>query len=154
MARPNTFLLHRADDDGTQHRRPTMTNTPPTHPATFGAESAERLDRTAAHLEGAYALACASAGSDVLSPWANTAMSIHLAAASLSRYLPEPVPAADHADCLTALRAAQTELMLLQPDHHLPQPDLALIRTRLATALAEAQSLQGTQPASPSEGLR
>jgi hypothetical protein len=37
-------------------------------------------------------------GADLLSPWGNTAMSIHLATAGLSRYLPCPVQAADHVD--------------------------------------------------------
>lgn len=123
-----------------------MTNKPPTHLAPISNETADVLGRMAAHLEGAYAHACTAAGSDVLSPWANTAMSIHLAAAGLSMHLPEPVSAAKHLDCLTALRAAQTALTLLPPDHQLPQPDLALIRARLATALNEAQSLQGPQP--------
>lgn len=124
-----------------------MTSTPT--PAPGSPISRHVLARTAAHLEAAYALACTAAGSDLLSPWANTAMNIHLAAAGLSMHLPTPVPAAGHPDCLTALRAAQTELTRLQPDHQLLQADLALIRTRLATALTEAQSLQVAPPSTP-----
>jgi len=126
-----------------------MTSTPPPAIATIDPEVAGVLARTAEHLEGAYRLACAAAGNDLLSPWATTAMSIHLAAAGLSRYLPGPALAADHPDCLTALRTAHGELTQLPPGHHLPLVDLALIRTRLATAVSEAQSLQKTSPTTP-----
>ncbi len=119
-----------------------MTSTPPPTLATTDPEVAGFLSRTAEHLEGVYRLACAAAGSDLLSPWATAAMSIHLAAAGLSRHLSEPAGSAHHPDCLTALRAADTELPHLPPGQHVPLLDLAVIRTRLATALSEAQSLQ------------
>lgn len=126
-----------------------MSSTQPPAIATIDPEAGGVLAHTAGHLEGAYRLACAAAGNDLLSPWATTAMSIHLAAAGLSRYLPRPSLAADHPDCLTALRTAGTELTQLPPGHHLPLVDLALIRTRLAAAVSEAQSLQKSSPTTP-----
>lgn len=126
-----------------------MTSTPPPNIAAIDPEVAGVLARTADHLEGAYRLACAVAGNDLLSPWATTAMSIQLAAAGLSRHLSGPVLAADHPDCLAALRTADTELTQLPAGHQVPLVDLALIRTRLATALSEAQSLQQTSPTTP-----
>jgi hypothetical protein len=123
-----------------------MTSTPPPDRTIIDPEVAGVLSRAAEHLEGAYRLACAAASSDLLSPWANTAMSIHLAAAGLSRHLPGPASAADHPDCLTALHAADTQLTHLPPSQHVPPPDLGLIRTRLATALSEAHSLQENPP--------
>ena len=83
--------------------------------------------RASAHLERAYALACRAAEDDLLSPWANLAMSIHLAAAGLSWYLPGPVPAAEDADCLTALLAAQRELLTLDDVDGLSRVDVTLI---------------------------
>ena len=124
-----------------------MTSTPPPGRTIVDREVAGVLARTAEHLEGAYRLACAAAAGDLLSPWCNTAMSIHLAAAGLSSHLPGPAGAADHSDCLTALHAADTQLTQLPPGHHVPPPDLALIRIKLATALSEAQSLQESSPA-------
>ena len=131
-----------------------MTNPPPPILATTDPEVAGVLSRTAEHLEGAYRLACAAAGSDLLSPWANTAMSIHLAAAGLSRHLSEPAGSAHHPDCLTALRAADTELPHLPPGQHVPLLDLALIRNRLATALSEAQSVREISPTTPAPANR
>ena len=121
-----------------------MTSTPTPAPRYRGSTNV--LARTAAHLEAAYGHACAAAGRDLLSPWASTAMSIHLAAAGLSRHLHEPAPAVSHADCLSALTAAQAEIMLRGADHQVPAVDLTLIRTRLATALSQAQSLTGAPP--------
>lgn len=121
-----------------------MTSTPTPAPGYPG--SATVLARTAAHLEAAYAHACAAAGSDLLSEWANTAISIHLAAAGLSIHLPGPEPATSQPDCLSALTAAQAQIMLLGPDHQVPAAELAQIRTRLATALSQAQSLTGALP--------
>ena len=97
---------------------------------------------TVAHLESAYTLACRAAGSDLLSPWANTAMSIHLASAGLGVHLRAGVLTAGHRDCLTALRAAQAELTRLPADHGLPLLDLAMLRRSLAHALADAERLQ------------
>jgi hypothetical protein len=103
--------------------------------------TADVLARAFADLESAYALACRAARDDLLSPWGNTAMSIHLAAAGLSRYLPEPVQTAEHADCLTALHAAQQELLSLDVEHGLSLVDFTLVRSRVGSALAEAESL-------------
>lgn len=100
------------------------------------------LTRAITHLESAYRLACRAAGSELLSPWANIAMSIHLASAGLSVHLPGFPPAVAHPGCLGALRAAQTELTRLPADHGLPNVDLAAVLSRLASALREAQSLQ------------
>ncbi len=100
------------------------------------------LARTAAHLEGAYGLACHAAGQELMSPWANTAMSIHLASAALSVHLQACVPAAEHRDCLTALQAAQACLAALPADQELSLLVVALIRCRIATALADAHARQ------------
>lgn len=126
-----------------------MTSTPPPDRTIVDREVGGFLSRTAEHLEGAYRLACAAASSDLLSPWANTAMSIHLAAAGLSRHLSGPAGAADHPDCLTALHAAETQLAQLPPGHYVSPPELGLIRTRLATALSEVRSLQENSPTTP-----
>lgn len=103
------------------------------------------LSRARSHLEGAYQLACEAIGDDTLSPWANTAMSIHLASAGIAMHLEhEPVPSTEHTDCLAALRAAQAEMIHL-PQGRLPLDDLTLIRTCLADVLAEAASLHDDQ---------
>ena len=104
------------------------------------ATTSRILAMTMAHLECAYTLACAAADSELLSPWANTAMSIHLASAALSVHLRACVPAAEHRDCLTALRAAQACLAALPADHGLPPANVAFIRSRIASALADAQA--------------
>jgi hypothetical protein len=98
--------------------------------------------RAVAHLASAYALACRAAADDVLSPWGNTAMSIHLAAAGLSWYLPGPVQATEHVDCLTARRAAQREPLSVDAECGFPLIVLPRVRARMATALSEAESLQ------------
>ena len=67
-------------------------------------------------------------------------MSIHLASAALSVHLGACVAAAEHRDCLTALRAAQASLAALPADHGLPLTDMALVRSSLANALADAHS--------------
>ena len=106
------------------------------------------LAGTIAHLENAYALACVAAGPDLLSPWANTAMRIHLASAGPSVH---PRPASrrwGYRDCLKALRAAQAELTALPADHGLPLLDLAMVRSSLARAVADTQRLQA-QPLPP-----
>ena len=103
------------------------------------------LAGTIALLENAYGLACAAAGSDLMSPWANTAMSIHLASAGLSVHLRACVPAAEHRDCLTALQAAQVELTAVPAVHGLPLLDLAMVHGSLAHAVADARALQAHQ---------
>lgn len=78
------------------------------------------LARTITHLENAHALACLAAGSELLSPWANIAMSIYLASARVSVHMPGFPLAVDHADCVTPLQAAQAELTRLPADHGRP----------------------------------
>lgn len=124
---------------------------PATPTATPGTAAAGVLTRAASHLEAALQLATAAIGDDTLSPWANAALSIHLAAAGLNMHLEqEPIPATEHVNCLAALRAAQAEMIELPAGHQLPLHDLALVRTCLADALDEARSLQdepsGQQP--------
>jgi hypothetical protein len=80
-------------------------------------------------------------GRSAVAAWGNTVMSIHLAAAGLSRYLPWPVPAAEHVDCVTALHAAQRELLSLDAECGLALIVLTQVRARLATALTQAHSL-------------
>lgn len=108
--------------------------------------NADVLSRAASHLQGAYQLAFNTAGSDLMSPWANTAVSIYLAAAGIDRHLPEAALTTEHPDCLTALRAAQAELLQLPEPHQVPIDELALIRTNLADALTETRALQAAQP--------
>ena len=114
-------------------------------PTTLIGSTAEAvLARALSHLRSALQLAGQAIGEDNLSPWANTALSIHLAAAGISMHLScEPVPSSAHPDCLRALQAAQAEMVQLAPGHQLPLDELTLIRTRLATALVQARSLQG-----------
>ena len=121
--------------------------THPTPPATHSDHAADGvLARAGSPLQAALALATNAIGDDPLSPWANTALSIHLAAAGISMHLEqEPIPSTDHHDCLSALQAAQAEMLHL-PAGRLPLDDLTLIRTCLADALDEARSLQGEQP--------
>jgi hypothetical protein len=76
-----------------------------------------------------------------LSPWETTATSVQQADAGPSQCRPQPVPAADDADCLTALRAAMRELLALDAHDGLPRVDLTQVHPRLALVLAEAQSL-------------
>ena len=106
------------------------------------AATSRVLATTMAHLESAYTLACAAAGSELPSPWANSAMSIHLASAALSVHVGACVPAAERRDCLTALRAAQACLAALPGEHGLPLVEVALVRGWIASALADAESRQ------------
>lgn len=100
------------------------------------------LSATAAHLDSACTHAHHNAGEDLLSPWANTAMSIHLAAGGLQLHLPGPVVPAEHPDCLTALRAGADELARLPIEDALPLLDAVLVHTQLTAALRHAQALQ------------
>jgi hypothetical protein len=102
------------------------------------------LTRAFAHLEQGLRARLPGCTGDPLSPWETTATSVQLAAAGPSQCLPQPVPAADDADCLTALLAALRELLALDAvDAHdgLPRVDLTQLQPRLALVLAEAQSL-------------
>ena len=122
-------------------------NTPTT---LTGSTSEAVLARAASHLRSALQLAGQAIGEDDLSPWANTALSIHLAAAGISMHLScEPVPFSAHHDCLSALQAAQAEMVQLPAGHRLPLDEFTLIRTRLATALIQARSLQGEPAPTP-----
>jgi hypothetical protein len=111
---------------------------------TIGISSAPdtALARVAAHLEAAFWHAHASAGDDLLSPWAHTAHAIDIAAGAVHLNLSGPVEPASHPDCLSALLAADQELTQLPPDESLPLVHFVLVRTRLTTALRETRALQ------------
>ena len=100
------------------------------------------LARIAAHLQAAFWHAHASAGDDLLSPWADTAHTIDIAAGAVLLHLSGPVEPRGHPDCLTALLAAEQELTVLPPDESLPLVHFVMARTRLTTALREARALQ------------
>jgi phage FluMu protein gp41 len=84
---------------------------------TIGISSAPdtALARIAAHLQAAFWHAHASAGDDLLSPWADTAHTIDIAAGAVQLHLSGPVEPARHPDCLSALLAAEQELTHLPP---------------------------------------
>ena len=111
---------------------------------TIGISSAPdtALARVAAHLEAAFWHARASAGDDLLSPWAHTALTIDIAAGAVHLNLSGPVEPASHPDCRSALLAAERELTQLPPDESLPLVHFVLARTRLTTALREARAVQ------------
>ena len=100
------------------------------------------LARIAAHLEAAFRHARASAGDDLISPWADTAHTIDIAAGAVRLHLSGPVEPAIHPDCLTALRAAERELTQLPPAQPLPLLAFVLSRTHLSTALSQTRALQ------------
>ena len=100
------------------------------------------LARIAAHLQAAFWHAHSGAGDDLLSPWADTAHTIDIAAGAVHLNLSGPVEPASHPDCLTALLAAEKELTALPPAQQLPLVHFVLARTRLTTALREARALQ------------
>ena len=100
------------------------------------------LARIAAHLQAAFWHAHASAGDDLLSPWADTAHTIDIAAGAVQLHLSGPVEPARHPDCLSALLAAEQELTQLPPDQSLPLAHFVMARTRLTEALREARALQ------------
>jgi|GEM_PF-6331385 len=98
------------------------------------------LARIAAHLEAAFRHARRYAGDDLLSPWADTAHTIDIAACAVRLHLSGPVEPANHPDCLTALLAAEQELTQLPPDESLPLVHFVMARTRLTEALREARA--------------
>lgn len=100
------------------------------------------LARVAAHLEAAFWHAHASAGGDLLSPWADTAQTIDIAAGAVHLHLSGPVEPTRHPDCLTALLAAEQELIQLPPTQSLPLVHFVLARTHLTAALRETLALQ------------
>lgn len=109
------------------------------------------LSRAAAHLHVAGFLAADQASRDrdpMLSPWANTADTITLAAAGLARHLAGPVEPDQHPDCLSALLAAAGELAQLRPDVDAPLADLAFVLEFLIPALqhAQADAAAGSEP--------
>jgi len=109
---------------------------------TIGISSETALARIAAHLQAAFWHAHASAGDDLLSPWADTAHTIDIAAGAVQLHLSGPVEPARHPDCLSALLAAEQELTQLPPDQSLPLAHFVMARTRLTEALREARVLQ------------
>ena len=96
----------------------------------------------AAHLQAAFWHAHASAGDDLLSPWADTAHTIDIAAGAVQLHLSGPVESASHPDCLSALVGAEQELTQLPPDESLPLVHFVMARTRLTEALRETRALQ------------
>lgn len=115
-----------------------------------------RLSRAAAHLDGAVALADTHAladGDDLLSAWTNTAHKASIAAGFVTKHTAGAVAPASHPDCASALRAALTEIALLQPDVDLPAGDLADAMDYAAQALQLAQpSPDATPPGRPGRG--
>lgn len=111
-----------------------------------------RLGRAAAHLYGAVALADTNAlagGDDLLSAWTNTALKASIAAGYLRMHLPGVVSPQSHPGCADALRAALTDIALLQPDVDLPPRDLADAMDYAVQALQLAQPpLDAAPPAS------
>ncbi len=92
-------------------------------------------------LEGARLAAEASTHGDNLSPWADVAMSAHLAAAGLRQLLPWPPQTRMVADCRSSLAAAAEELGRLDSGIGLPVEDVVLARGWLATAIADVERL-------------
>ncbi len=100
------------------------------------------LTRAAAHLHAASFLAADRARQDsdeMLSPWANTADSITLAAMGLAPHLSGPVEPVEHPDCRTALLAAAAELARLRPVVDAPLADLTFVLEFLLPALQHAR---------------
>ena len=96
------------------------------------------LTRAAAHLHAASFLAADRAQNDtdeMLSPWANTADTITLAAMGLAPHLTGPVEPTQHDDCRSALLAAADELAQLRPDVDAPLADLTFVLEYLLPAL-------------------
>ena len=100
------------------------------------------LARIAAHLQAAFWHAHSGAGDDLLSPWADTAHTIDIAAGAVQLHLSGPVEPTSHPDCLSALLAAEQELTQLPLDESLPLVHFVMARTRLTTALRETRALQ------------
>lgn len=116
-----------------------------------------RLSRAASHLDGAISLARANARADddeLLSPWANTAFTISIAAGYLTTHLPGAVPTTIHPDCPAALRAALVEISQLRADVDLPLQDLAEAMAYTAQALQHAQEHHDHQAGQPYEADR
>lgn len=93
-------------------------------------------------LDGARLSADAASGGDLLSPWANVAMSAHLAAAMLQPLLPWPAEIRVVGDCRDNLAHAVRELDRIDPSDGVPVDALVHARCWLATALADAERLQ------------
>lgn len=70
-------------------------------------------------------------------------MSAHLAAAGLRQLLPWPPQTRMVGDCRRSLKEAAVELGRVNPGTGLPVGDLVLARGWLATAIADAERLQG-----------
>ena len=110
---------------------------------TIPCAPASPLTRAAAHLDAAIYLAAARARDDddeLLSPWANTAGTITLAAMGLAPHLTGPVESVEHPDCRTALLAAAGELARLRPGVDAPQTDVLFVYEFLLPALQHAQN--------------
>ena len=100
------------------------------------------LTRAAAHLHAASFLAADRARDDsdeMLSPWANTADSITLAAMGLAPHLTGPAELVEHCDCRNALLAAAEELARVRPGIDVPLADLTFVLEFLLPALQHAR---------------
>lgn len=113
-----------------------------TDPTTTPTTPEERLAPVVGLLHGAQLAADAATKGDPLSPWANVAMSAHLAAALLGQHLTWPPPARIARDCAGSLRAAADELDGAALSAGLPADDLVVARGWLSTAIADADRLQ------------
>lgn len=114
-------------------------------PPPTGQPAPETLDALATVvglLDGARLAADAAAHGDHLSPWANVAMSAHLAAAGLRQLLPWPPQTRMVGDCRRSLKESAEELGRIGPGAGLPVEDLVLAPGWLATAIADVERLQ------------
>lgn len=107
-----------------------------------GPETLDALAAVVGLLDGARLSADVAAQGDLLSPWANVAMSAHLAAAPLQKLLTWPSETRIVGDCRGNLARAAEELDRLDPSSGLDVDGLVLARCWLATALADADRLQ------------
>lgn len=93
-------------------------------------------------LDGARLSADAASDGDLLSPWANVAMTAHLAAAVLQPLLLWPADIRMVGGCRDNLAHAARELDRINPSDGVPVDDLVHARCWLATAIADAERLQ------------
>lgn len=108
------------------------------------------LARATAHLDAAVDRALGAARNEddqLMSPWANVARDLNLAATALRQHLPDSAPPAEHGSCAAALHAAALELAQLRPELDIPLADLMLVMAQLAPALQHAAG----NPESPGE---
>ena len=113
----------------------------PRKTSTPSPEALEALADAVGLLDGARLSADAATDGDLLSPWADVAMSAQLAAATLQLHLAWPAEIRMVGDCRGNLARAAEELDRLHPFADVDIDDLVLARCWLATALADADRL-------------